>query len=75
MPAQRPLDGGPDPESDSETSSAPSRGRLMTAIALMICRLPVTEPTGLSYHGGAMSPAAARRYSDIAALERAYAGA
>ena len=38
-------------ESGSETSSAPSRGRLMTAIALIICRLSVTAATGPSYHG------------------------
>src|SRR2546429_1830639 len=36
---------------DSETSSAPSRARLMTAIALMICRFSVTNATGPSYHG------------------------
>jgi len=43
----------------SDTSSAPSRGRLMTAIALMICRL---VSTGLSYHAGAMSPRPGIRY-------------
>src|SRR5258707_935918 len=38
---------GSAPESDSDTSNAPSRGRLMTAIALMICRFELTD---LSYH-------------------------
>src|SRR5215469_1653049 len=41
---------GSDPETASDTSSAPSRGRLMTAIALMICLLSVFGATGLSYH-------------------------
>ncbi len=50
---------GSDPESDSDTSSAPSRGRLMTAIALMICRFEFTD---LSYHAGPMSLPPARRY-------------
>jgi hypothetical protein len=42
---------------DSDTSSDPS-GRLMTAMALMICRLPLTS---LSYHAGPMSSRPARR--------------
>ena len=44
---------------DSDTSNAPSRGRLMTAIALMIC---LFEFTDLSYHAGPMSLPPARRY-------------
>src|SRR5215471_7475340 len=35
---------------DSETSSAPSRGRLTTAIALMIWHLPASDATAPSYH-------------------------
>src|SRR5580704_5373825 len=52
---------GSEPESDSDTSNAPSRGRLMTAIALMIWRFELTD---LSYHAGPMSWPPARRYTE-----------
>ena len=51
--------GGSRPSTCSDTSNAPSRGRLMTAIALMICRLALTGP---SYHAGPMTLPPARRY-------------
>ena len=51
MPAERPLEQRVTGIDGSDTSSAPSRGRLTTAIALMICLLFVTVATGPSYHG------------------------
>src|ERR1017187_6785999 len=45
-----------EPSGASDTSSAPSRGRLMTAIALMICSFALTA---LSYHADQISVALA----------------